>query len=214
MFEGNTQDTTVFAIALPLFWADRYFRWVLPIVLLPILIIKGGASFIVLAGHTLLILSWFWYSWIYRVIILSGVIGAVYFLAANNIIGGSRWKDVWADHLLYWSQNSNVLVGFGPGSYEWISSKLAKQVGFEQYWLHSDWLQFAVETGFIGLAFALLAYFYILWRARWNSIVFQTWVGLGLGMIFYSPIQFFLVQFLAAYLIRETLNEWDQNLTS
>lgn len=208
LFEGNTQDTLVMAILLPLMLGDRFYRWATPILIYTIVVTRGGASYLVLAAH-MLIWSWHYFKPRDKFIIFVGIAGLLYGLVSGDVINGDRFEKVWSDHLLYWADQKKVVWGFGPGSYEWVSYKLRAQVGFEQYWLHSDWLQFAFEVGLIGLLLALMAYGYAALKLRRNLPYFATWLGLGIGMTFYSPIQFFSVQIIAAFLLAEAAREFE-----
>ncbi len=209
MFEGNTHDTTVMAIVLPLMIPDKIFRWAIPILGLTIGVIHGATSFLILASYMAVFAFRLRMSWLEKSLVAAGLGVSIYWLAQYKPFGVNRWTSAWRDHLLYWAESNKVVWGFGPGSYEWISYTLREKVGYEQYWLHSDWLQFAFETGLVGLAFALLAYGFMLWRLRYNTIFLLAWVGLGIGMTFYSPIQFFSVQVVAAYLMRESFRKAD-----
>ncbi len=208
IFVGYTLDSTVFALVLPLMWLDRYFKFTIPVFIATILLRHGvtGLTIAVVEG---VLLTFYFYrqKWIRYLTagIVSGIAAHEYFYPFR---AHARWSVAWKEHMEYWWANANHWFGFGPGSFEFVSLLIKEHAEGPKYWLHGDWLQFVFETGYVGLAMAALAYLWVLWVLRKSIFHFASWVGLGIGMTVYSPLQFFMVQMIAAGLIKEAVLIW------
>ncbi len=205
---GYTQDSLMMAVLIPMFLQNKYFRFAIPILLAYIIYSKGAAAYVVVAFQ---IVMFRWYTvkswWVRTVdyIIFAGV--ALYLSRSsflqNHDIWGKRWNTVWRGHLLWWGKNANGITGTGPGSFEWIATTIRVDAAGAKMWLHSDWLQILFEYGLIGLGLAVVAYAYVGRRLTNRPCSLVTWLSLGIAMLVYSPLQFWYVQFLVAYLISQ-----------
>lgn len=109
-----------------------------------------------------------------------------------------RWQ-VWKHGLIYWFrgyQGSEAYIGkpwtghglgtwetMGPMRVEFMPAGWAKADVWE--WAHSDLLQFGFETGIVGVALALIAFFYLVYIAYRS----RHWPALG-GMAALGIAQF------------------------
>ncbi len=207
IFVGNTHDTAVLAIFLPLVFKDRHFKWVIPIHFAAILYIEGTASYAILVIHALILTAMLLDRWWQYIPIWSAVTGFVCYCAVNPRLTGSRWNVVWREHMVPWYEQANAMIGFGPGSFEWISVTLKDHTEGPKMWMHSDGLQVLFEYGIIGFILFITAYLYIGWQLRRRAYALSTWVALGFGLSLYSPLQFWWVQVLVAMMIRTALSK-------
>ncbi len=193
IFYGVTLDTTVFMIFLPLFWRDKVLRFSTPLLLFATFKLGGATSLLALAVH-------FFYRPITRYTFL-GALGALLYLYNNPIaLVGNRW-DIIEPSMQWWANNANHYFGTGIGSYEWVAGYHNLQPPL--MWLHSDWLQILFEIGFVGLFVVLTAYVIKIYQCPREDR--GMWLALGVGMMFYSPIQYIYCQILVAYLARSQL---------
>ncbi len=201
LFIGNTMDTTIFAIALPLLFADKYFRWFIPGFFYTIFIIGGITSYAILFGYLAILMGVLFKKWWQQqgALVLLGLIALYAYTHQSRT--HERWRVVWKEHMVYWYEHSNRWFGFGPGSFEFISAVIKEHVESNKYWLHSDWLQILFETGIVGLAIAIPFYLFVLWTLRSHLISFMVWAGLGIGMLTYSPLQVFVGQLFCAIIL-------------
>lgn len=110
-----------------------------------------------------------------------------------------------------WWRNAGHWFGTGLGTFPIIERPIQINTGFMVgpqtvfYWptLHSDWLQIVFETGFVGLALALLLYGESLWRLykKQNAQVFSMLCGIGASAIFDFPLRYFVTAFLLSFSI-------------
>ncbi len=192
IFIGDTQDVLIFATFAPLIGMYAY-----PIFLPVIALIHGVGSFVVLYVQLACI---FWRYARQALIPLAVAAPAIFYLVKPKLLSRA---DFYIPYIQWWMAHANPLVGTGPGSFEWISMSQDGINLTPRMWMHSDWMQITFETGLIGLVAALTVYFYVLWQSRNNFTKFIVWISLGIAMCLYSPIQFWLVQFLAAGIISE-----------
>ena len=174
VFVGNSQDTLVMALFLPLMWAHWRYLAVAPV--LAIVAVPGIAAKGLLVLH-LIYLSW----WTLPVII--------YYAFTLKI---SRWHErgeFIAPYVRWWAAYANSWIGTGPGSFEWLT---ATQGLGSRMWLHNDWLQIGFEFGLVGLVIFAIAYYHLARKSQDPGFFFL----LAVAMAAYSPLQFWQVQYL------------------
>jgi len=106
----------------------------------------------------------------------------------------------WQEPMRYWVEHANKFFGIGPGSFEWVS---VAQLTQKRTWMHGDWIQILFETGYLGVSLAISFYIVLLYEVRDKYYKLTTLVGLGLGMLVYSPMQFFWCQILTVLMVTE-----------
>ncbi len=189
LFTANTQDTLVLAILLPILCRTYSPAWF--VFVLSIWWVHGVSSLVVLFLGLLLNPQFK---------LKKTLIGAAVVLFSTLSFEHKvpLRVELWRGYLQWWSANAPVLVGTGPGSYEWVSLLHLDR----RMWPHNDWLQLLFESGYIGAALALGFFTLTAWRVRHDSAWLSFALLLGLGMCVYSPLQFFIVQWFVYLLLR------------
>jgi len=213
LFVGTTQDNLILAVFLHYFlhWYGRWAWLLLTPVVVGLLDLgehadAGNGALVVLLVYAVL---WFakkdFKKWvgIYFVACAIAVV-SILNIHIDNFNPVIQRLELWDQFISYWQTYANSWIGFGPGSFEWLST--GKQFKWHWIWMHSDWTQFLFETGWIGLIAAVSYYLFLLTRnvADYKRL---TLVGLGVGMLVYSPIQFSVIQFLTVLMWTEETNE-------
>jgi hypothetical protein len=202
---GTTLDTLVMAIFLPL-WFEGRRTWCLPMVLGAIFKTVGMASFVALFIHSFL---WTWNNRRGLAMFVTGGLLALLVLIPRFTVAERlmpRIRDAWSPTFAHWVHHGNFFVGFGPWSFQWLA--VSEKIGsWPMLWVHNDWLQILFELGAIGLSLSLIAYARTLWLVRADARAFSIMVCLGFGMFVYSPLQYFVVQYLMFYVVLRSTNK-------
>ncbi len=204
IFMGTTHDGAILAIFLPHLFNAKHKR--LPFLAIPfilaILITKSTAGVIIMCAEALVFAAYYIRQrWLAAAISLMWAVFLGVKLFTDVELRGKRWEH-WVKYINFWEANANPLFGFGPGSTEWLSYAY-KLHDPPQAWLHGDWLQIAFETGVVGLMLALVFWSCAMYSFRKSWAHVASWLGLAIGMLVYSPIQFFLVQWLIGSMLRK-----------
>lgn len=188
IFQGDTQDTLVMAVLLPYILRD----WSLP----ALFCVTAQVTSPALGAAIVMYVQLLFYFRSWSLLLLSPVV-----LLHPHILHTKR-LEMWGQYMSWWRSHGGIL-GTGPGSFEWISALLPEK----RMWLHNDWLQFIFEQGYIGFTLAVLFYLIIAIRLKFrDDRAFAVWICLGLSMLVYSPIQFFIVQWFGFLLIRRAFH--------
>lgn len=211
---GTTQDNLILAIFLPYFY-QFYRQWAL-VALLPMVtglmthagltthesnrFYDVGQGAVVVVVVQLVLLAAYRRNWK----ALGVSMGATALMLIPLPLSGfnpmtQRW-DLLDQFTRHFEIHANPWFGFGPGTFEWVQGMPVFK--WKWVWMHSDWVQIGWETGFVGLIGAILFYLFLLWKVRDEYYKFATLAGLGIGMLIYSPIQFFWTQALVVMVIK------------
>ncbi len=211
IFIGNTHDAVVLAIFLPHLFASN--KWFMKLAIVPfiatIFITHATAAVIIMMFEALVYAAFFIrQKWITATLSIVWALFLARTLQTDQTFRGERWVH-WVKYLDFWGANASSLLGFGPGSTEWLSWAYKLHEPY-QMWMHSDWLQIVFETGLIGGFLALLFWGVTFYRFRNSWGWTASWLGLGIGMFVYSPLQFFVVQWMIGVGLRDEEKEWDK----
>ena len=211
-YVGNSQDTLAIAIMMPIAFRHSSMKAQVLASVLPIaaiLSVRGGA-----AGQVVLLiyLMGLLYKFVPRkaslvigaLILCFGVATAAMQLGLHDLSISQNRGALWIPYLDLWAKYAHPVFGMGPASFEAVSASVGKSISEyrARMWLHGDWIQILFEFGLLGIVLAVSLYLRTLWRVRSNYRIFLATLGLGVGMIVYSPLQFWTFQLLAAWLVK------------
>lgn len=131
------------------------------------------------------------------------------FVMGHELLNPNGRTYIWRGSLKYWWTNFNPLLGSGTGTFELFGPHLQSQGGALPttffIWMHNDWIQILFEQGAIGLALALVVYFWAL-KETWRSqCTFACLVGYGMIMCTQMPLRYAPSALFGAVLLRLAL---------
>lgn len=103
--------------------------------------------------------------------------------------------ELWGRVMTFYWNHANILVGFGPGSFELFGPKIQHASNFMTgswfIWMHNDWLQILFELGIVGFILWGLAYVGVCRRvrARKSAYLFASLIGLGVMACMNYPLR-------------------------
>jgi hypothetical protein len=101
--------------------------------------------------------------------------------------------DLWGLVYRNWDATANQWFGWGPGTVfvkvPALQQKVNPHVTELFLWLHNDWLQILVESGYFGLISALIVYSRVLWKSWDRPEVFAALCGFGVMGVFNYPLR-------------------------
>ena len=170
-----------------------------------------NAALIVAVSYTILMLLWARKNLareVFRNICAAVVCIALYFSCwyFPKFMADPR-TGMWYSFYTWWRQCADVFFGTGLGSFEWIGplldpgpyfrNQLAPTGGF--FVMHNDWLQLGFDSGLSGLTLGLIGFIFVSFKLSGRNLA--TWLGIGVGMMFYYPTHAWPVQILALIMV-------------
>lgn len=173
--------------------------WLVGASLLTIFTHHGSTAQMIVIAYALLAFPKLWWC------VVPGILGVAYFHSNGPWLDGSDRLLHWQKYMTWWAQDwRQVLVGTGPGSFQWLAPSIDEWQGPLFLFMHNDWLQILFELGVIGLALAVR----FIYKALRHSISREERAAIIGACVFactYSPLRFFLPAFLIALIFNRTI---------
>lgn len=213
LFHVYSLDTAYIAMCLPiLIQGLRRIRLILAgLVLLPVMLailFKGGTTGVAVMEVSLLtycaltkrVPEALW-------ILGLGVMAFVAIGAFGFFNPGGRFQE-WSHFMTWWIDHSNILVGSGTGTFEWLSPVIQNRPKEIYLFMHNDYLQILFEQGILGLTLALGVVFTAIQKSK-DPVVISSIAGILTACVTQSPMRFWLSGLMIATTLKAALSTVD-----
>ena len=115
----------------------------------------------------------------------------------------------------WWEKPRQIILGFGPGSFMWLSMLIDNFKAPIYFHMHSDWLQCLFELGVLGFLLIIIFYLQLVKKVFFFFLLLPAILGVGLFAATYHPFRFFPSAFLCGLIIVKILrrNQNAANMT-
>lgn len=140
--------------------------------------------------------------------LILGVGAALIVQKSGVVLGKAERLEHWRRYMAFWGANPrDIILGFGTGSFMWLSLLVDKFTPPMFLHMHSDWLQILFEQGVVGLALCLGVVVSAAYRVWSSPKLLAGVLGVCAFGLTYHPLRFAPSALVVCLILNEAFKE-------